>query len=210
LLRVIQDGEFERLCSSQTIKVNVRILAAVNRNLEQETLKGHFRSDLWYRLNVFPITVPPLREHLEDMPLLVDYYIKKISKKLGKTIDFVPRNVMTALMNYHWLGNVRELENILDRAVINTSGQKLRLVDELKKLFRELLASHKTLEAVERDYIVQALEESHWKVSVKSSPRRFSALTEVRYEQGCENWELKNLKAEVTINCQILLKINGE
>jgi len=169
LLRVIQEGEFERLGSSRTIKVNVRIIAATNRNLEQETLNGGFRKDLWYRLNVFPITTPPLREHLEDMPLLVDFFVKKISKKLGKAIDIIPVNVMNALMNYHWPGNVRELENVLERAVINTSGKKLRLVDELKKPFREMLAGHKTLEAVERDYIIQALEQSHWKVSGKSS-----------------------------------------
>lgn len=169
LLRVIQDGEFERLGSSTTIKVDVRIIAATNRNLEDETAKGRFRSDLWYRLNVFPITMPALREHLDDMPLLVEYYIKKISKRLGKTIEMVPISVMNSLQNYHWPGNIRELENVLERAVINSSGPKLRLVDELNKPFKGIHSGQKTLKAVERDYIIQTLEETQWKVSGKNS-----------------------------------------
>ncbi len=176
LLRVIQDGEFERLGSSRTIKVDVRIIAATNRNLEDEILKGRFRSDLWYRLNVFPITMPPLREHTDDIPLLVDYYVKKLSKRLGKSIDSIPVRVMNALRSYHWPGNVRELENVLERAVINSSGPKLRLVDELKKPFKKPRSGQKTLEAVERDYIVQALERSEWKVSGKKSAAEFLGL----------------------------------
>jgi chemotaxis protein methyltransferase CheR len=97
LLRVIQDGEFERLGSSRTIKVDSRIIAATNRNLEEEVRKGRFRDDLWYRLNIFPITMPPLRDRMEDIPLLVDFYVKKISKRLGKTIEIIPANVMNAL-----------------------------------------------------------------------------------------------------------------
>jgi formate hydrogenlyase transcriptional activator len=169
LLRVIQDGEFERLGSSNTIKVDVRIIAATNRNLEKEVAKGRFRSDLWYRLNVFPITMPPLREHVDDIPLLAEHYIKKISKRLGKTIEVVPVSVMNALQNYHWPGNVRELENVLERAVINSSGPKLRLVDELKQPFKGLGSGKKTLEAIERDYIIQILEQTQWKVSGNNS-----------------------------------------
>ena len=90
LLRVIQDGEFERLGSSHTIKVDIRIIAATNRNLEEEVRKGRFREDLWYRLNIFPITMPPLRDRLDDIPLLVDFYVKKIAKRLGKTIEIIP------------------------------------------------------------------------------------------------------------------------
>jgi formate hydrogenlyase transcriptional activator len=168
LLRVIQDGEFERLGSSQTIKVDVRIIAATNRNLEEETLKGRFRSDLWYRLNVFPITIPPLREHVEDIPLLVDHYIKKITKRIGKTIEIVPRSVMNALQHCAWPGNIRELENVLERAVINSSGPKLRLVDDLIKPKRDLGSIQETLEVVERDHISQTLERSQWKVSGKN------------------------------------------
>ena len=169
LLRVIQDGEFERLGSSNTIKVDVRIIAATNRNLEEEVAEGNFRSDLWYRLNVFPITMPPLREHVDDIPLLAEHYIKKISKRLGKTIEVVPVSVMNALQNYHWPGNIRELENVLERAVINSSGPKLRLVDELKQPFKGLGSGKKTLEAIERDYIIQILEQTQWKVSGNNS-----------------------------------------
>ncbi len=169
LLRVLQEGEFERLGSSHTIKTDVRIVAATNRNLEEEVNKGHFRADLWYRLNIFPITVPPLRERLDDIPLLVDAFVKKIARRMGKTIEVIPVGVMAALQEYHWPGNVRELENVLERAVINSSGPKLRLVDELKKPSRDFPASPKTLEAVERDYILRVLELSNWKVSGKNS-----------------------------------------
>ncbi|THB81436.1 MAG: AAA family ATPase [Desulfobacteraceae bacterium] len=176
LLRVIQDGEFERLGSSRTIRTDARIVAATNRNLEEEVEKGCFRKDLWYRLNVFPITMPPLRERDEDIPLLVDFYIKKISKRLGKTIEMVPKNVMNTLKNYHWPGNVRELENVLERAVINSSSPKLHLVDDLEKPYKHLSRNLKTLEAVERDYIVRVLEQTHWKVSGKKSAAQILGL----------------------------------
>jgi PAS domain S-box-containing protein len=169
LLRVIQDGELERLGSSHTIKVDVRVIAATNRNLEEEVRQGRFREDLWYRLNIFPITVPPLRERREDISLLVGYFVDKISKRLGKTIESIPSGVMETLQNYHWPGNIRELENVLERAVINSSGPKLRLVDELKKPDKDLTKASRTLEDVEREYIVRVLEQTQWKVSGKNS-----------------------------------------
>jgi PAS domain S-box-containing protein len=165
LLRVIQDGEFERLGSSGTIKVDVRVIAATNRNLEEEVRKGRFREDLWYRLSIFPITVPPLRERMDDIALLVDFFVDKISKRLGKSIESIPTSVMNALQDYQWPGNVRELENVLERAVINSSGPKLHLADELNKPPKDLTAAQKTLNEVERDYIVRVLEQTHWKVS---------------------------------------------
>ena len=168
LLRVIQDGEFERLGSSKTIKADVRVIAATNRNLEEEVRKGRFREDLWYRLNVFPITVPPLRERRGDIPLLVEFFVDKISKRLGKSIEIISTTVMNILQNYHWPGNVRELENVLERAVINSSGPKLHLVDDLKKPSNELIPALKTLDQVERDYIVQILDQTQWKVSGKN------------------------------------------
>jgi len=170
LLRVLQDGEFERLGSSRTIKVDVRIITATNRNLEEEVRKGNFREDLWYRLNVFPITMPPLRDRKDDIPLLTDFYVRKIARRMGKTIQVIPENVMNALQTYHWPGNIRELENVLERAVINSSGPKLRLVDELRKPpFKDSDISQKTLEAVERDYIIRVLEQTQWKVSGENS-----------------------------------------
>jgi len=168
LLRVIQDGEFERLGGSRTIKADTRIIAATNRNLEEEVNKGRFRDDLWYRLNVFPITMPPLRDRVEDIPLLVAFYVKKISKRLGKNIEVISSSVMNALKNYHWPGNVRELENVLERAVINSSGPKLHLVDELRKPYKDLTRAKKTLNEVERGYILKVLEQSQWKVSGKN------------------------------------------
>jgi PAS domain S-box-containing protein len=168
LLRVIQDGEFERLGSSQTIKVDARIIAATNRDLEEEVRKNRFREDLWYRLNVFPITVPPLRERKTDISLLVDHFVAKISKRLGKSVEDIPTTVMNALQNYHWPGNIRELENVLERAVINSSGPKLHLVDELKKPLKDLAAAKKTLDEIEQDYIIQVLEQTNWKVSGKN------------------------------------------
>jgi len=176
LLRVIQDGEFERLGNSRTTKVDVRIIAATNRNLEEEVEKGRFRRDLWYRLNVFPITMPPLRERKDDIPLLADFYINKISRRLGKQIQVVPQNVMNALLNHHWPGNVRELENVLERAVINSSSSKLHLADDLDKSYRHLSKDLKTLEAVERDYIIRVLELTHWKVSGKNSAAQILGL----------------------------------
>ena len=168
LLRVVQDGEFERLGSSRTIKINMRIIAATNRNLEEEVRRGRFREDLWYRLNIFPITMPPLRDRLDDIPLLVDFYVKKISKRMGKAIEIIPTNVMNALQHYHWPGNVRELENVLERGVINSSGPKLRLVDELKTQKKDLSTKPKNLEAVERNHILEILDQTQWKVSGKN------------------------------------------
>ena len=168
LLRVIQDGEFERLGSSDTIKVDVRVIAATNRNLEEEVRKGRVREDLWYRLSIFPITVPPLRERMEDIALLVDFFVDKISKRLGKSIESIPTSVMNALQDYQWLGNVRELENVLERAVINSSGPKLRLVDQLKQPHKDITTTQETLEEVERGHVVRVLEQTNWKVSGKN------------------------------------------
>ena len=170
LLRVIQDGEFERLGSSRTIKVDTRIIAATNRNLEEEVKKGGFREDLWYRFNIFPITMPPLRDRADDIPMLVQFYVKKISRRMGKTIEVIPEKVMDVLRNYLWPGNVRELENVLERAVINSSGDKLQLMDELiKKPFRERRTNLKSMVAVEREHIIQTLEQTGWKVGGKNS-----------------------------------------
>ena len=169
LLQVIDNGEFERLGSSETQKVDVRIIAATNRNLEEEVRKGAFREDLWYRLNIFPISMPPLRERGEDIEMLVNFFVEKISRRLGKVIKMVPAGAMDALRQYHWPGNVRELENVLERAVINSSGPKLRLVDELKKPHKDVTKPDQTLENVERDYIKRVLEQTGWKVSGKNS-----------------------------------------
>ena len=176
LLQVIQSGEFERLGSSETIKTDVRIIAATNRNLEAEVSKGRFREDLWYRLNIFPITLPPLRERLDDIPLLVSFYVDKISKRLGKSIKKIPVGVMDALKQYYWPGNIRELENVLERAVIGSSGPKLRLADELKNLHQDATRPARTLAEVEREYLLRVLEEVQWKVSGRNSAAQILGL----------------------------------
>ena len=167
LLRVLEDGEFERLGSARTLNVKTRVIAATNRNLEDEVNKGQFRQDLWYRLNIFPIQIPPLRERKEDIPLLVQAFLKKHNKKLGKTVEKIPHSTMTALQNYSWPGNVRELENIVERSVINTQGNVLRLVENLipSSKGKPLISNLTKLEDVERDHIISVLEKTHWQVA---------------------------------------------
>ena len=165
LLRVLQDGEFERLGSSHTIKVDVRIIASTNRNLKEEVRIGRFREDLWYRLNVFSITMPPLRERKEDIPLLANWFIDIYAKKYGKSINTIPVNVMKDLQKYPWPGNVRELEHVVERAIITTQGSRLRLMEKLDAPEREEPQNiRKSLMEVERDYIVQVLKRTGWKV----------------------------------------------
>ena len=127
LLRVLQEGEFERLGNPETKKVNVRIIAATNRDLIEEVNKGNFREDLFYRLNVFPLEIPPLRERKEDIPLLASHFLLKYSSAFGKKVDSIGQTSINHLSNYSWPGNVRELENVIERAVITTTGNKLNL-----------------------------------------------------------------------------------
>jgi PAS domain S-box-containing protein len=169
LLRVLQEGEYERLGGAQTMKADVRIIAATNRDLEEDVKNGLFRKDLWYRLNVFPITAPPLRERIEDISQLVEHFVERFSKKLKKNINTIPNNVMKQLENYSWPGNVRELENVIERAVINSTGAKLHLADNLKSSIVESETSLLTLAEMERSYILKVLEKTNWKVSGKNS-----------------------------------------
>ena len=157
LLRVIQHGEFERLGSSQTTKVDVRIVATTNRDLEEEVRKGRFRQDLYYRLNVFPITVPPLRQRQEDIPLLAEAFIERYSRKLGKQITSVQKKTMKTLQDYPWPGNVRELESIIERAVILCPGPVLQLADKLDISSLPMSSAIRTLEEVERNQIHKIL-----------------------------------------------------
>src|ERR1700731_4745238 len=134
LLRVLQEGEFERLGSTQTLRVNVRLVAATNRDLDALVSKERFRSDLYYRLNVFPIRVPPLRDRLEDIPLLITHFVRTFAEQMGKHIDEIPTDVMQALVSHSWPGNIRELENFIERAVIVTRGKSLEApLGELRK-----------------------------------------------------------------------------
>ena len=167
LLRVIQHNEFERLGSSHTIKVDVRIIATTNRDLEEEVRKGRFRQDLYYRLNVFPITVPPLRQRKDDIPLMVQAFIERYSRKMGKQITSIQKETMKALQDYPWPGNVRELESIIERAVILCPGPVLQLADKLEISSPPLSSAVRTLEETERNQILKILSETRWRIEGK-------------------------------------------
>jgi len=161
LLRVLQEGEFERLGSTQTQRVNVRLVAATNCNLAKLVAERRFRSDLYYRLNVFPIPVPPLRDRLEDIPLLVQHFVAKYSERMGKRIDLIPADAMKALAACSWPGNIRELQNVIERSVILTSGNTLSL--PLAKRPTASLDSAPepvTLEDAERSHICSTLKQT--------------------------------------------------
>ena len=163
LLRVLQEGEFERLGNARTIKVDVRVIAATSRNLQQAVRDGKFREDLFYRLNVFPITVPPLRERQEDIPSLVWHFLDLLSRRMGRSIESVHSATMDAFKRYSWPGNVRELRNVIERFLIKSTGTVLRgalpLVEASEAGFRP-----QTFEEVERNYLISILEMVEWRV----------------------------------------------
>lgn len=161
LLRVLQEGCFERLGSPKTIRVNARLIAATNRDLADEVRKGRFRQDLFYRLNVFPIKVPPLRERVEDIPALVWSFVEEFSVRMGKKIAKISRKTMNALQIYVWPGNVRELRNVIERSVIISSGEILN-VAYLQDLHQP--TQPVTLAEVERAHILRILEASLWHI----------------------------------------------
>ena len=167
LLRVIQDGEFERLGSPRTIKTDVRIIAATNRNLVEEIKNGRFREDLYYRLNVFPITMPPLRQRKDDIPLLVNHFITKFNKKIGKKIETVSKDTINTLQKYHWPGNVRELESVIERAIIITQGTALQVLDKFdtsRKAEESVDLDNKALIDLEHDHILKVLQKTAWRI----------------------------------------------
>lgn len=167
LLRVLQDGEFERPGSPRTIKVDVRVIAASNRDLEEEILAGKFREDLFSRLSMFPIIIPPLRQRKEDIPLLVDYFIAKFNKRTGKKIRTVANETLEVLQSYHWPGNVLELESVIERAVITSQGDKLQVLERFDPCFGVELQSIqevKTLTDLEREHILQVLLKTAWRI----------------------------------------------
>jgi formate hydrogenlyase transcriptional activator len=185
LLRVLQEQEFERLGSNHTQRVDVRIVAATNGDLAKLVAERAFRSDLYYRLNVFPIHIPALRERPEDVPLLVRYFVQKFSRRLNKAVSYVPAEAMEALAGYSWPGNIRELENFIERAVLLSPGKELRVtISELKPVAvaadagadsssssTSLSSSTSantpiaTLEDTERQHILRALRQTEWRIA---------------------------------------------
>jgi formate hydrogenlyase transcriptional activator len=161
LLRVLQDEEFERLGSTRTIAVDVRIISATNRNLSECVMQRQFRSDLFYRLNVFPIRMPSLRERQKDIPLLVRYFVQKFARRMGRHIDTISSETMNALMNWEWPGNVRELENFMERSVILSEGPVLRApLAELRPDTDHAKPAESTLAKVEREHILRVLRDA--------------------------------------------------
>jgi formate hydrogenlyase transcriptional activator len=169
LLRVLQEQEFERLGSTHTRQVDVRLVAATNRDLTDMMKQGDFRTDLYYRLNVFPIRIPPLRERREDIPLLVEYFMEKFARRMGKRIETVPKATMQKLVDWPWPGNVRELQNMIERGVILSRGFVLEIpLTELDQSAVPALHDNNgasTLEAFEREHILDALRETGWVVA---------------------------------------------
>ena len=164
LLRVLQDQEFERLGGTQTLKVDFRLIAATNRDLADSVRENEFRSDLYYRLNVFPIRMPPLRERREDIPLLVEHFVRRLASRMNRSIASIPKKTMEALVQWHWPGNVRELENFIERSVILTQGSALAApINELMMIPQA--GAPDTLRATEREHILRVLRESHGQLS---------------------------------------------
>ena len=178
LLRVLQEGEFERLGGSKTIKVDARVIAATNRPLEQAVKEGRFREDLFYRLDVFPIEVPPLRERREDIPMLSWTFVKEFSNSMGKPIDEIADESLSALQAYHWPGNVRELRNVIERAMILNHGPRLCIKlahTALRPVAVTAMAG--SLDEAERSIILQALDQCHWRIR---GPSGAAALLDVK------------------------------
>jgi transcriptional regulator with GAF, ATPase, and Fis domain len=189
LLRALQSGEFERLGSAKTIQVDVRVIAATNRDLEKEVREGRFRADLYYRLSVFPITVPPLRERVEDIPLLAWHFITRNQGRLGKSIERIPNQMMRALRSHPWPGNIRELQNAIERALIVTTGSTLAnpLLIDLTAAGREQRTGSRLAE-VERAHILEVLGECGWKVA-----GRGNAAERLGLKRGTLQFRMKKL-----------------
>jgi transcriptional regulator with GAF, ATPase, and Fis domain len=178
LLRVLQDGTFERVGGTRTLHVDVRVIAATNRPLDQAVEAGTFREDLYYRLNVFPLTLPPLRERPEDIPLLIHHFVHKWAAKLGKRIETIPQAVMDAWQAHHWPGNVRELEHVIERAVILAHGAALPPDDFLtpRRDAETLAGAPLTLAAIERQHLVRVLQAAHWTIEGSGGAARLLGL----------------------------------
>lgn len=193
LLRVLQEGEFERLGNPKTIKVNVRVIAATNRNLQQAIEKKEFREDLYYRLNVFPIHCPPLRERKEDIPFLVRHFCQKHEGKTGKKVNTIPSKVMDALTAYDWPGNIRELENIIERAMILSRngaieyGDWMPMAKEVESAKSKLLR----LDDVEKEHIIEVLKQTNWKVSGEKGAAKILGLNATTLEARMKKLGIK-------------------
>ena len=195
-MRVLQEGEFERLGNPHTIKVNTRVIAATNRNLKMAIEKKEFREDLYYRLNVFPVTCPPLRERKDDIPLLVKHFCHKHEGKIGRKISSIPDKVMDALMAYDWPGNIRELENIIERAMIVSTDGTLQYGEwiPMEKITVNGKPAAGKLEDIERDHIIETLNKTGWKVSGEKGAAKILGLNPTTLEARMNKLGIKREK----------------
>ncbi|MBT8304232.1 MAG: sigma 54-interacting transcriptional regulator [Bacteroidia bacterium] len=196
LLRVLQENEFERVGGEETIKIDVRVITATNRNLEQEVINGNFRQDLYYRLNVFPITCPPLRKRMDDIPDLVNHFVNKYNQKLKKNITAVSQKTIDNLIKYKWPGNIRELEHVIERSVIVNQGSQLRIGawfsnSDIGNVVPDDLT---TLEDVERNYITKVLDEVNWKIRGKNGAAEILGLKPTTLESRMKKWNISRKK----------------
>ncbi len=193
LLRALQEGEFERLGGTKTIKVDVRLIAATNKDLGKAVEEGTFRSDLYYRLNVFPINVPPLRNRKDDIRLLVNHFVQKYNLKLGKQINKIPQSIINQLEKYNWPGNVRELENIIERALIISPSNQLKLGDWFMTNQKPLPSEEKfeSLNKVERNYIIKVLQKTNWKISGENGAAHILGLKPTTLESRMKKLEIQ-------------------
>ena len=197
LLRVLQEGEFERVGGTQTFKVNVRVIAATNRDLEQQSKTGHYRPDLYYRLNVFPIHLPALREREGDIPKLVQYFVHKFSANFGKKIDRISERMMAGLQRYQWPGNIRELEHVIERAVILSEGSELEPIEWLSpSIGKAGAAKTQTLEEMERRHIVDVLDQTNWRVSGEKGAAKILGLNPTTLEARMKKLGIERVKRE--------------
>jgi formate hydrogenlyase transcriptional activator len=192
LLRALQEQEFERLGSTRTVRVDVRLVAATNRDLAQMAQDGRFRSNLYYRLNVFPVVLPPLRERREDIPMLARHFSQRFARRMGRRIETIPAAVLNALVGYPWPGNVRELQNVIERAVILSPGPALHIPpDDLKPGAAPAdmpAGAAVTLADAEREHILRALRATHW---VLRGPN--GAAARLGMKRSTLQWKMKKL-----------------
>jgi chemotaxis protein methyltransferase CheR len=199
LLRVLQDGEFQRVGGTRTIKVDVRIIAATNRNLAREVGAGRFREDLWYRLNVFPITVPPLAQRKEDIPVLAEAFLQRACHRLGRPALDLPNSVVLALQAHPWPGNVRELQNVIEQGVLVSEGGTLRLAETLAAARRVPAAEDDrlgTLEEVERGHILKVLLATRWKLEGRTGAAEILGLKPSTLRSRMQKLDLQRAGAQ--------------
>ena len=190
MLRVLEEGDFERLGSTKPLHVSVRIIAATNRDIEQEVKDGKFRKDLFYRLNVFPIVIPPLRKRPEDIPLLVWAFVKEFQKSMGKEIESIPKKTMQALQSYSWPGNVRELRNAIEHAMILSRDKTLDV--HLPKRAASETEAAGNLTDIERKHILAVLQNTGWRIAGQSGAAEVLGLKRTTLQAKMKKLDIKH------------------